>query len=71
MFATLAGDPLAREVIEAASELVDMDLLQLEAVAPDERLFANAIAQPLVCAAALGAWRAVVAYRYAARIHRL
>jgi [acyl-carrier-protein] S-malonyltransferase len=59
MFATLADDPLAREVIEAASNLVDVDLLRLEAAAPGACLFDNAIAQPLVCAAELGAWRAL------------
>ena len=59
MFATLAGDPRAREVIQAASDIVDMDLLRLEATAQGERLFENAIAQPLVCAAQLGAWRAL------------
>ncbi|SAK46728.1 ACP S-malonyltransferase [Caballeronia pedi] len=59
MFATLTADPLAREVIEAASELVDLDLLRLETTVPGERLFDNAIAQPLVCAAALGAWHAL------------
>jgi [acyl-carrier-protein] S-malonyltransferase len=59
MFATLAGDPLAREVIEAASDVLDMDLLRLEAGSPGERLFDNALAQPLVCAGALAAWRAL------------
>jgi [acyl-carrier-protein] S-malonyltransferase len=59
MFAPLADDPLAREVIEAASDLLDMDLLRLEAASSAERLFDNAIAQPLVCAAELAAWRAL------------
>jgi [acyl-carrier-protein] S-malonyltransferase len=59
MFAALTGDPLAREVIEAASDLVDIDLLRLDPNAPHPRLFDNAIAQPLICAAGLAAWRAL------------
>jgi [acyl-carrier-protein] S-malonyltransferase len=59
MFTILAHDLLAREVIEAASDVVDMDLLRLEETCTGTQLFENAIAQPLVCAAELGAWRAL------------
>jgi [acyl-carrier-protein] S-malonyltransferase len=57
MLATFQVDPLARDVIDEASELMGMDLWDLDTQPASERLFQNALAQPLICAAALAAWR--------------
>ncbi len=59
MFAALRTEPLAREVIDEASHLLDLDLWRLDQEPVDERLFQNAVAQPLICSAALAAWRAL------------
>jgi [acyl-carrier-protein] S-malonyltransferase len=59
MLATLRAEPLAREIIEEASELMDKDLWRLDEQPAGEHLFQNALAQPLICAAALAAWRAL------------
>lgn len=61
MFAALRSEPLAREVIDEASHLMDLDLWRLDQEPVDERLFQNAVAQPLICSAALAAWRALSA----------
>lgn len=59
MFATLLAEPAARAVIEEASHLMDADLRHLDEAPIAQRLFENAIAQPLLCASALAAWRAL------------
>jgi [acyl-carrier-protein] S-malonyltransferase len=61
MFAALRDEPLAREVIDEASNLIDVDLWRIDQEPEDERLFRNAVAQPLICTAALAAWRALSA----------
>lgn len=57
MFAALRDEPLAREVIDEASHLMDLDLWRLDREPTDELMFRNGVAQPLICAAALAAWR--------------
>ena len=59
MFATLRDEPLAREVIDEASDLMDIDLWRFDQDSADQRMFRNVVAQPLICAAALAAWRAL------------
>jgi [acyl-carrier-protein] S-malonyltransferase len=59
MLATLRTEPLARDVIDEACQLMDTDLWRLDEQPADERLFQNAFAQPLICAAALAVWRAL------------
>lgn len=61
MFAAFRDEPLAREVIEAASHLMDLDLWRLDEEPLDECMFQNGVAQPLICAAALAAWRPLAA----------
>ncbi len=61
MFATFRDEPLAREVIDEASHLMDMDLWRADQEPADERIFQNAMAQPLICSVALAAWRALSA----------
>ncbi|MFT4436415.1 ACP S-malonyltransferase [Caballeronia sp. 15715] len=57
MLAAFRAETLARDVIDEASEFMDMDLWDLDTQPASERLFQNALAQPLICAAALAAWR--------------
>ncbi|PXW28642.1 malonate decarboxylase subunit epsilon [Paraburkholderia caballeronis] len=57
MLAACRNEPLAREVIDEASHLIDVDLWRLDQEPMDDRMFQNAIAQPLICATALAAWR--------------
>jgi [acyl-carrier-protein] S-malonyltransferase len=56
MFARVRDDARARPILEQASEVVGTPV---EALAAEERRFRNALAQPLVCAAALAHWAAL------------
>lgn len=57
MFDILAGNAAARAVIDAASTAAGMDLAALARIGSD--IFANRIAQPLICAYEVAAWAAL------------
>jgi [acyl-carrier-protein] S-malonyltransferase len=59
MFDLLAGQTQADRVFQEAEAVLEIDLYkQLSHISPT-RLFQNAFAQPLLCAAALAAWRSL------------
>ena len=63
MFRLVAREPVVADVLEAARavcgpELID-ELLSGSGLAQESDLFANAIAQPLICAAALACWESL------------
>lgn len=57
MFDLLRAEPAAAPVLDAAGDLLGADLRALPESHLADHLFANPIAQPLICAAALGAWQ--------------
>lgn len=56
MFARVGDDARAQPILAQASEMLGTPV---EALAADEHRFRNALAQPLVCAAALAHWAAL------------
>jgi [acyl-carrier-protein] S-malonyltransferase len=59
MFDLLRGEPAAAPVLDAAGDLLGADLRALPESTLAGHLFDNPIAQPLICAAAVGAWQAL------------
>ncbi|WP_438390511.1 ACP S-malonyltransferase [Caballeronia sp. DA-9] len=59
MFDVFRTAPRGRAVIDEASHHMDVDLWHADRDAAGTKLFTNAYAQPLICAAALAAWRAL------------
>ncbi len=61
MFDVLAGHAAAEGVLNEARSALGIDLRRQLPAMPPARLFENAFAQPLLCAAALAAWRSLSA----------
>lgn len=59
MFDLLAGQTAADEVLQETETVLGIDLRKRLSHIPPTRLFQNAFAQPLLCAAALATWRSL------------
>lgn len=59
MFDALQNNAAAQEVLDEAVAVLGFDLREALRNSPPENIFANRFAQPLLCACALAAWRAL------------